>query len=61
MKKSTFSDLGWDFDTVWDIEEDRSYPYLRWAEEEGLLSRFDTLPPTPPKDPRGERLDNRIW
>lgn len=23
--------VGWDFDTVWDIEEGNTTPYLRWA------------------------------
>ncbi|MFP4302747.1 MAG: hypothetical protein ACLFQZ_12025 [Spirochaetaceae bacterium] len=41
------SSPGWDFATVWGIEEGNSYPYLRWAEENGLLDLFDTVLPTP--------------
>ena len=29
MDKNTFTDAGWDFDTVWGIEQGVSYPYLR--------------------------------
>lgn len=29
-RKSTYTDLGWDFDEVWNIDEGTSYPYLRY-------------------------------
>ncbi len=28
-RKATYTDLGWDFETIWDIDEGTSYPYLR--------------------------------
>ncbi len=30
MSRSTFEDAGWDFDTVWGIDQNGSYPYLLW-------------------------------
>ncbi|HCC34956.1 MAG TPA: hypothetical protein DEQ02_04715 [Ruminococcaceae bacterium] len=43
-RKSTFTDAGWDFDTVWAIDEDTSYPYLQWQTEVADKSwLFDTL------------------
>ena len=35
-KRSTFTDSGWDFDKVWSIVENVTYPFLRWQ---------DTAPP----------------
>lgn len=32
IKKDTFEKDDWDFNTVWDIEENKSYPYLQWQE-----------------------------
>ena len=32
----------WDFDTVWDIDEDNSYPYLKWQGSENI-----PYPPSP--------------
>ncbi|MDP2672260.1 MAG: tetratricopeptide repeat protein, partial [Nanoarchaeota archaeon] len=29
-KKDTYNTLGWDFNNVWQIAEDYSYPYLKW-------------------------------
>ena len=29
-RKATYTDLGWDFDEIWDIDEGTSYPYLRY-------------------------------
>ncbi len=29
MKKSTFTDAGWDFEDIWNIIEGKTYPYLR--------------------------------
>lgn len=34
IMQSTFT--GWDFNNIWDIEEDESYPYLRWQGEPGI-------------------------
>jgi len=31
-KRDTFVETDWDFQNIWDIEEDNSYPYLRWQE-----------------------------
>ncbi len=31
----TFTDASWDFDEIWDIENGRTFPYLRWEEEAG--------------------------
>ncbi len=33
-RQATFA--GWDFDTVWGIVEDRTYPYLRWQDQAGF-------------------------
>lgn len=33
-QKDTFTDQGWDFESTWDIEEDETYPFLRWQEED---------------------------
>ena len=33
MRGSTYSDVGWNFETVWDIEEGKGYPFLRWEKE----------------------------
>lgn len=36
MKRATF--VGWDFQQIWDIDEDGSFPYLRKVKEkEGLV------------------------
>ncbi len=34
MTRSTFTDAGWDFASVWFIVEDVTYPILRWQDEE---------------------------
>ncbi|MFP4499630.1 MAG: GLUG motif-containing protein [Candidatus Hydrogenedentota bacterium] len=33
MQRATFEEAGWDFDTVWAIDEGTSYPYLQWTTE----------------------------
>ncbi len=33
MVKSTFTDAGWDFDFIWDIDENENYPHLRGVVE----------------------------
>jgi len=30
MMKSTFIDAGWDFETIWEIDESVDYPHLQW-------------------------------
>ncbi len=32
--KETFNEAGWNFDEVWAIKEEETYPYLKWQEEE---------------------------
>ena len=34
MRQATFA--GWDFDTVWGIVEDHTYPYLQWQGQSGF-------------------------
>src|SRR5690606_3365771 len=36
MNAGTFTDVGWDFDDVWAIDEDASFPYFRWRYPDGV-------------------------
>jgi len=42
MTKSTFADAGWDFNTIWDMEEGKTYPYLRWQINDRLKLNIET-------------------
>ena len=42
--KNTYSNVGWDFETIWDIEDGRSYPFLRNMVNGPILVN---KPPTP--------------
>lgn len=41
MKESRYA--GWDFENIWNIVEDRSYPFLRWYDHEiyGIITRME--------------------
>ncbi|MFW6026714.1 MAG: hypothetical protein ACOCRX_10260 [Candidatus Woesearchaeota archaeon] len=33
LKKETFTSEEWNFTDIWDIDEDNSYPYFQWQDE----------------------------
>ena len=44
MAKSTFTNAGWDFDTVWDIVEGGTYPFFQWQTNPSVIICRDGLP-----------------
>lgn len=48
MTKSTYTDMGWDFDNYWEIEEGKSYPNLKI--EKRWLSKLDSDNTATPDD-----------
>ena len=54
-QKATYQELDWDFDNVWKIDEDESYPYQTVKVNGGSdPSNPDDPDPDDPNDPQGE-------
>lgn len=52
-QKATYQELDWDFDNVWQIDEDESYPY-QTVKVDGGSDPDDPNNPDNPDDPQGE-------
>ena len=52
-QKATYQELDWDFDNVWQIDEDESYPY-QTVKVDGGSDPDDPNNPDNPNDPQGE-------
>ena len=52
-QKATYQELGWDFDNVWNIDENSTYPY-QTVIVEGGSDPDDPNNPDNPDDPQGE-------
>lgn len=52
-QKATYQELDWDFDNVWKIDEDESYPY-QTVKVDGGSDPDDPNNPDNPDDPQGE-------
>lgn len=59
--KKTYTDLGWDFENVWGIDENYNdgYPYLLW-EREGEEQETEPSEPTEPTEPSEEPEDTSL-
>src|SRR3712207_3165478 len=33
MQRATYETCGWDFNTIWGIDEGKGYPYLKWMKD----------------------------
>ena len=44
MQQQTFVNAGWDFDTVWTMQESQTYPYFQWQETSSVILCQDGQP-----------------
>lgn len=58
MKSILYVSTGWDFDTVWNIVEDRTYPYLQWEDRDDTCG--DISHPYPPGDANKDCIFNMV-